>query len=156
LAIVIAGITGSSAWKEEHIQTLKAGQTVAVAGYTLRFDGTNPAQGPNYAALRGDFAVLRGDRELAHLYPERRTYDQPPQQTTWAAIRSTPLGDLYAVIGDADGDGFVTRFYFQPLVPWMWFGAVLMGIGGALSLSDRRLRVGAPRRAARAIPLAAE
>jgi cytochrome c-type biogenesis protein CcmF len=42
----------------------------------------------------------------------------------------------------------VTRLYFNPLVVWMWIGALTMVAGGVLSLSDRRFRVGAPRRTA--------
>ena len=66
--------------------------------------------------------------------------------TTEAAIRPTFLGDLYAVIGDREekSGGYVTRIYFNPLVPWMWVGAIFMVLGAAISLTDRRHRVGAP------------
>ena len=64
-----------------------------------------------------------------------------------AAIHTTLLADLYAVIGDTDGGkgGYVTRIYFNPLVAWMWGGVLVMILGGAVSLSDRRHRVGAPQ-----------
>ena len=69
------------------------------------------------------------------------------QPTTEAAIRPTFLGDLYAVIGDPDGEGgFVTRLYFNPLVPWIWVGALVMMLGAGISLTDRRYRIGAPAR----------
>ena len=65
--------------------------------------------------------------------------------TTEASIRSGPLADLYAVIGDPDGSGgYSVRIYNKPLVPWLWFGTIIMVLGGLVSLSDRRLRVGAP------------
>ena len=66
--------------------------------------------------------------------------------TTEAAIHPTFLGDLYAVVGDKDekSGGYITRLYFNPLVPWMWVGAMIMVLGAAVSLSDRRHRVGAP------------
>ena len=55
--------------------------------------------------------------------------------------------DLYAVVGDPDGNGgWATRIYYNPLVPWIWLGALVMALGGAVSLSDRRHRVGAPKR----------
>ena len=70
--------------------------------------------------------------------------------TTEAAIHAMPLGDLYAVIGDPEGPGgYVTRLYYNPLVGWIWVGVLLMAAGGAVSLTDRRLRVGAPTRSAR-------
>jgi cytochrome c-type biogenesis protein CcmF len=72
-------------------------------------------------------------------------------QTTEAAIHTTWLADLYAVIGDPDGEGgWSVRIYHNPLVPWIWLGAILIVVGGGVSLTDRRLRVGAPRRARRA------
>jgi cytochrome c-type biogenesis protein CcmF len=74
------------------------------------------------------------------------------RETTEAAIRTTLLGDVYAVIGERQGDGtYVTRFYFNPLVAWIWAGAATMVAGGLLSLSDRRHRVGVPARSARAV-----
>ena len=149
LAVVIAGVTGATAWKQEHIQTMTPGASITVAGYVVRFDGATPVQGPNYSALRGRFVVSTSDRELAVLTPERRSYTQPQQQTTVASILTTPFADVYAVLGDPQetNGAFVTRVYFQPLVPWIWSGVILMGLGGLLSLSDRRLRIGAPRRA---------
>ena len=66
-------------------------------------------------------------------------------------------GDLYVVLGDDEGgSGWVVRRFFNPLVRLIWLGAIVMGLGGALSLSDRRLRIGAPRRARRAVPTPAE
>jgi len=160
LAIVIAGVTASTAWKQEHIQTMAPGQSITVAGYTVRFDGAQAEPGPNYTAQRGMFTVLKGERQITVLGPERRTYVQPPQTTTVPSLMTTPLADLYTVIGDPQGDSgaFVTRIYYQPLVPWIWLGVISMGLGGLTSLSDRRLRIGAPRRAAAAgaLPAAAE
>src|SRR3546814_5450277 len=67
--------------------------------------------------------------------------------TTEAAIRTTILADLYVVIGDGDGQGgWTVRVYHEPLVPWIWLGCLLMVAGGLTSLSDRRLRIGAPHR----------
>ncbi|MBV9017802.1 MAG: hypothetical protein JO058_19305, partial [Alphaproteobacteria bacterium] len=66
------------------------------------------------------------------------------------AIRTNLLADVYAVVGDPDGKGgYTLRLYWNPLVPWIWLGAAAMALGGILSLSDRRLRVGAPARRAR-------
>ncbi|MSO91835.1 MAG: heme lyase CcmF/NrfE family subunit [Rhodospirillales bacterium] len=144
LAIAIAGIAASTAWKVESIQTMKPGDTVDVAGYAYTFQGARRADGPNYTAVRGTFTVRKDDRPFATLEPEKRIYAVRSQPTTEAAIRTTFLGDLYAVIGDPEGTegAFVTRIYFNPLVAWIWAGAMLMAAGGLLSLSDRRYRVG--------------
>ena len=159
LAIVIAGMTASSAWTTESIQMMKPGDRVDVGGYVFTFDGAREVRGPNYAATQGTFRVHRGGSEIV-LTPEKRFYDVQGQ-TTEAAIHPTFLGDLYAVLGDPRGEdgGFVTRLYFNPLVPWMWAGSFIMVLGGIVSLSDRRHRVGAPGRqktGARATPAPAE
>ena len=62
------------------------------------------------------------------------------------------------VLGGPKDDGsWAVRMYFKPLVRLIWLGAVVMFIGGGLSLADRRLRVGAPRSArSRQLPAAAE
>ncbi len=94
--------------------------------------------------------MTRGGAPVTELSPSKRTFDAPRQTTTEAAIHVSWRGDLYAVLGDEQADGgFVVRVYFNPLVRLIWLGAIVMALGGALSLSDRRLRVGAPRRARR-------
>jgi cytochrome c-type biogenesis protein CcmF len=66
--------------------------------------------------------------------------------TTEAAIHSNGVSDYYAVVGDPTEDGgYVTRFYYEPVVPFLWYGALMMGLGGLASLADRRHRIGAPR-----------
>ena len=148
LAVAVAGITASSTWRTESIQTLSRGEAVDVAGYTFTFLGARAVQGPNYTATRGVFTVAKDGAAIATLQPETRRYPVEGQETTEAAIRSTFLGDLYAVIGDPteDGEAFVTRLYFNPLVPWIWAGVLIVVVGGLVSLSDRRHRVGAPQR----------
>ena len=150
MAVLIAGVTASSAWKVEAIQTMKPGESMDIAGYTMTFKGAAPVQGPNYAAAQATIAVSKGGRQIATLQPELRTYVQPPMQTTYTSIHTTYFSDLYAALGEAQGeDGeYVTRFYYQPLLPFLWYGIILMVLGGFMSLTDRRLRVGAPRRAA--------
>ena len=66
--------------------------------------------------------------------------------TTEAAIHGTWLADLYLVLGDPSGEGTAVRAHHNPLVPWIWSGAAILVVGGFVSLTDRRHRVGAPRR----------
>jgi len=147
LSIAIMGIAGAAAWKVESVQTMKPGETVSVAGYDFRFDGTKPTQTPSYTATEGLFTVSKDGKQVVVLTPEKRVYKVRAMPTTEAAIHTMASGDLYAVVGDAkDGGAYVTRLYFNPLVVWMWIGALVMVAGGMLSLSDRRFRVGAPVR----------
>jgi cytochrome c-type biogenesis protein CcmF len=161
MAVLIAGVAGAGAWKQERIQTLAPDQSVDIAGYTMTFKGVDIVEGPNYTAGRATIIASKNGKQLEVMHPELRMYQQPPQQTTFTSIRTTFFADLYSAIGEAQGaDGaFVTRFYYQPLVPFLWYGVILMALGGLVSLTDRRHRVGAPKRAAAismAVPAAAE
>src|SRR3954469_11970764 len=148
MAVAIAGIAGSSSWTEEKIVSARPGQTFDLAGYRIALDAVSPVSGPDHAAIRADMRLLRDGREIASLHPERRTF--PNGTATHVAIRTNMLSDVYAVIGEAEGDGaYVLRLYYNPLVPWIWLGAVIMALGGLVSLSDRRHRIGAPARRTR-------
>jgi cytochrome c-type biogenesis protein CcmF len=145
MAIVIVGIVGSSTWMEEHIQNMPLGGTVKLHDLEVKLEAAQEVPGPNYSALKGTFSLSRNGTEILKLEPERRQYRMPPRPTTETAIHSTWLGDYYTVIGDpAPGGGYVTRFYWQPMIPWLWSGALIMALGGLVSLFDRRHRIGAP------------
>ena len=153
LALVIAGATGASLWREEHIQSSLPGDAMEVGGYEVTLERVHQVEGPNYMADQAQFTVRREGREITLLEPEKRVYAVSAMPTTEAAIHTTGRGDLYVVLGDAAEDGesggdgaWTTRLFFTPLVVWMWIGSLVMVAGGFLSLSDRRLRVGAPRR----------
>jgi cytochrome c-type biogenesis protein CcmF len=151
MAIVVAGITGSSAWTVERIENVHPGETVDLAGYTIALDGVNQVRGPDYTATRADLRLLKGDRLIAEMHPEKRFFALENGNQTDVAIRTNLVADVYAVIGDPDGKGgYLLRLYYNPLVPWIWLGAAAMALGGLVSLSDRRHRVGAPLRARRA------
>ncbi len=147
MAVAIAGMVASSTWKVEEILIMRPGDTVSVAGYDYRLEGVERHRGPNYFSDTATLTVTRDGQAVAVQRPEKRMYPVQQMPTTEAAIHTTGLYDLYTAIGDPDGQGGHTvRIFFEPLVPWIWAGALLMMLGGAVSLSDRRLRVGAPRR----------
>ncbi|WP_374653972.1 heme lyase CcmF/NrfE family subunit [Dongia sp.] len=157
LAIAIVGITAASAWKAEEVRQMQPGDSITVGDFTYRLESVGPERGENYIAERAHFQVLKDGRPYTDLYPERRQYMVQPMPTTEAAIQSHLYGDLYAVIGESDGKGaWTVRIYQEPLVPWIWTGSLLMVLGGIVSISDRRYRVGAPNRAPVAQPAAAE
>ena len=148
VGIMVIGIVATTAWQEEKILTVRFGERVAFAGFDMTLRGVAPHQGPNWSERIGLISVSHGGNVIAELSPSKRIYDAPQQATTEAAIHAAWLGDLYVVLGDETADGaWVVRLYFNPLVRLIWLGALVMGLGGLFSLSDRRLRVGAPRRA---------
>jgi cytochrome c-type biogenesis protein CcmF len=151
LAIMIAGITGSSAWRTELITTLAVGDTAQVRDFSLTLQAVENGRGPNYTFERGTFLLTDSDGAVTVLYPERRFFPIAGQTTTEAAIKTTLLADFYAALGESGrtpetANQWTVRFFINPMVPWLWLGALVMVGGGFLSLSDRRHRVGAPRR----------
>lgn len=143
LGIVLAGIVAMTAWKEEQVLTAKPGDSIEFSGYTLIFDKVSQVPGPNYGAERATFTLRKGNREIALLTPEKRFYPVQQMTTTEAAIHTTWLADIYAVIGDQHENGaYTVRLYHNPLAPWLWLGSGVLALGGFVSLTDRRLRVG--------------
>ncbi|WP_413206577.1 heme lyase CcmF/NrfE family subunit [Rhodospirillum sp. A1_3_36] len=146
VAVVAVGAVGNIAWKQEIVQSMKPGESREIAGHTFTFMGAEEVQGPNYTAIQGTMRLSKNGEEITTLFPEKRTYQTPPMPTTEAAIHSNGVSDYYAVVGDPTEDGgYVTRFYYEPVVPFLWYGALMMGLGGLASLADRRHRIGAPR-----------
>ena len=157
IGLMTVGIVATTAYQTEKILVMKPGAKVEVAGYELTFKGTNPQRGPNYKEDVAKFEVASGGSLVTVLEPAKRVYDAPPQPTTEAGILASWLGDLYVVIGDAQGQGaYAVRAYFNPLVRFIWLGALIMFLGAGISLSDRRLRVGAPVKARKPSAIAAE
>jgi len=157
IGMLVVGIVATSAYREEHILVMKPGQSLVVDGYDLTFSGVEAGRGPNYREDVADFDVKRDGATVTRLTPSKRLYDAPPQPTTEAGIYASWRGDLYVVIGDPQPDGgYAVRAYFNPLVRFIWIGALIMFIGGGISLSDRRLRVGAPARSQRPAVVPAE
>ncbi|MBT7648172.1 MAG: heme lyase CcmF/NrfE family subunit [Rhodospirillaceae bacterium] len=147
MAVLVAGVTASSSWQSEVIRAMAPGESQDIAGYTITFEGTRQVNGPNYSAERGQFRIFRGGEEIAVMEPEKRQFFVQTMQTTEAAIRTNLLGDLYVVLGDrAESGAWAVRLYYNPLVPWIWGGCLLMVFGGLISLSDRRLRLAIPKR----------
>ena len=90
--------------------------------------------------------ISRGGHAVATLTPERRSFPVQQVTTNEAKISTNFYRDLYAVLGDERDGGAVLRLHYNTFAPWIWLGALVMAAGGLLSLSDRRLRVGAPAR----------
>ncbi|MCS6329484.1 MAG: heme lyase CcmF/NrfE family subunit [Nitrospira sp.] len=148
LGVALLGIVCETQWGAELITTMKPGASVSLRGYDLSYDGLASRRGPNYRELVGKFTVREGGDAIGTMEPSKRTFPARNDETTQAALFTRGLSQLYLSLGDTNPDGSVVlRLYHKPLVLLIWIGPLLMALGGALSLTDRRLRVGAPRRA---------
>ena len=147
MGVTLLGIIGVTAWGSERIAEIKPGDHLDIAHYRFTFDGIFNRDGPNYHDAVGRFTVHRMNGELiGNMEPSRRTFPSRNMAITQAALMSRGVSQLYLSLGDPNKDGTVpVRLYFKPQVLMIWLGAAFMFVGGALSLSDRRLRIGAPR-----------
>ncbi len=157
LGVAVLGIVAVTTFETENVIEMKSGQTVEAGGYAVRFDGMKPATGPNYSEERGHFTIGRGGVEVADVWSSKRIYTARQMPTTEAGIVTFGLSQLYVSLGDPTNDGgMVVRIWWKPFILCIWGGAVIMAIGGFVSLSDRRLRVGAPNRRAKPLRPAME
>ncbi|MDO8975052.1 heme lyase CcmF/NrfE family subunit [Reyranella sp.] len=147
LGLVVLGSVATSSWSTEVMQTMKPGDRIAFAGYSVVLDRIEEVRGPNYIAERATLNVSVGGKPYTVLQPERRLFTVQRRQVAETAIQTNLLRDFYATLGEGDPkQGWVIRLYLNPLAPWIWLGAALCALGGFVSLSDRRLRIGAPSR----------
>jgi cytochrome c-type biogenesis protein CcmF len=141
LAVVVIGITVVSSYEAERDVRMDVGDHVDLAGYRFTFKGATAQTGSNYVADRGTVEVASPGGETLVLYPEKRKYNATGTGMTEAAMHSTLFGDLYVSMGEfLGGQAWSVRVYHKPFIGWLWGGAALMALGGALAASDRRYR----------------
>lgn len=148
VGISVIGIA-ATAWSTEGMGVLKPGERLSAGRYTVVLESVAPRNGPNFRAEVARFQVFAGNRELGHVESSKRTFTARAMTTTEAGILTSGLGQAYVSLGEAQADGGVgVRLYDKPLILLIWLGAIVMAFGGGLSLTDRRFRLAAPRRAA--------
>jgi cytochrome c-type biogenesis protein CcmF len=153
LGITVIGIVAASAWQEEVVTTIEPGQMVTIAGHELIFQGINHQEGPNYTSDAGEFFVRAPGGDARTAVAERRVYVASGMPTTEASIQTYGFSQLYIQLGEPQADGkSVIRVWYKPYVTLIWLGCVVMAGAGFLSLSYRRLRIGAPKPALNRVP----
>ncbi|MBV9530631.1 MAG: heme lyase CcmF/NrfE family subunit [Bradyrhizobium sp.] len=145
IGIALIGIVCETTWNSEYVGTMKPNDSTSLAGYQFTLDRLTQRQGPNYRELAAEFTVGREGERLTVMMPSKRTFPSRGMSTSETALLTRGVSQLYISLGDTTADGgIIVRIYHKPLVLLIWFGPVLMALGGVLSLSDRRLRVGVP------------
>src|SRR6476661_4736866 len=146
VGVALIGIVCETTWNSEYIGTMKPDDVAKLAGYELKLDGLSQRQGPNFREMLAQFTVSLDGKPLSTMTPSKRNFTTRASSTTEAALLTRGASQLYISLGETSAGGAIAvRIYHKPLVLLIWFGPVLMAFGGMLSLSDRRLRVGAPK-----------
>lgn len=145
VGVMVIGIVTVTAFSTEAVKTLRPGEQTDAGPFTLKFKELRPHNGPNFVETQGRFSVLRDGVVISQIVPSKRIYTARQMPTTEAGIMTTGASQLYVALGDGTADGgTVVRVWWKPWVTFIWIGAVIMSLGGIVSLSDRRLRIGAP------------
>jgi len=146
------GITGVESFKVEKDFALAIGESATIAGYEFRFAALRDVRGPNYAGVEADVDVSKDGRRVTLLKPQKRLYDSGGNAMTEAAIEVGAGRDLFAALGaDLGGGRWSFRLQYKPLIRYVWLGAILIALGGAIAAIDRRYRMRAAARAGAAI-----
>jgi cytochrome c-type biogenesis protein CcmF len=147
--VTVFACAAMNAWQIEDIRVMQVGDSFVLNGYTVMLADVHREEGPNYLTTMAEMRITKDSVPVATVFPEKRIYPVAGMPTTEAGIDYGFTRDLYLVIGDPqDGGGWAVRSYFKPFANWIWGGAMLMAIGGFISLADRRFRVAAPARKA--------
>ena len=145
LGLTVLGVTLITALETEDVRLVRAGDVFSHGGYEFTFLGVRSVEGPNYRARQAQVEVRRGGALETVLLSEKRFFPVARDTTTEAGIRAGLLDDVYVTLGERRDDGaWALRTYVKPFANWIWIGALVMALGGAISLADRRHRVGAP------------
>jgi cytochrome c-type biogenesis protein CcmF len=139
VAVSLAGMASDSAFTKETLAVLRQGETRAVGPYLVTMTGIRPVIGPNWSAIAADLSIRRGEGATPFiLSPQSRFFASPPTTTSESAIATRLDGQLYTVLGQADGKGgWQVRLWWKPFVTLIWLGGALIGLGGALSFFGR-------------------
>jgi cytochrome c-type biogenesis protein CcmF len=120
---------------------MKPGAGVTLGSYEYTYTGGEAIDGPNYEGYRGHVTVSRDGRVVAQLAPEKRRYWVQNSVMTEAGIGAGWNRDVFAALGEDIGDGaWSVRLQYRPLIRFIWFGALVMALGGAVTLRDVRYR----------------
>jgi len=143
IAVITVGITMVKSYEVERDVRMGLNDIVTIENYSFELVGVSDVNGPNYKAIRGDVKVTKDGKYLEMLYPEKRKYFSSAMPMTEAGIDSGFFRDLYVSLGEPiEGERlqWSVRVFYKPFVSWLWYGAILMVLGGLLAVSDRRYR----------------
>ncbi len=145
--VTLLGLAATG-WGVERVINMKPATTYALGPWQVSFDHVRERKAPNYRETYTMMTIGNGGEKVAVVQPSKRYFPVRQIDKTEAGIKTLDLGQVYISIAGEKPDGSLdARLYWKPLVSLIWLGALIMGFGGLLSLSDLRLRIGFARRA---------
>jgi cytochrome c-type biogenesis protein CcmF len=142
MVLIFVGLAGA-AFNKDVQKEMQIGSTLQIGPYNLLLQSFESKPEKNYTAERMVVEVMRDNKPLMMLYPERRFFQTNEQSGTMVAIYSTLRHDLYVVYAGQSPDNQtpVIHAYLNPLVKWIWFGGVIVVLGTIVTLLPNRRSV---------------
>ena len=141
VGLFIVGASVTSAFNVERDVAVRVGERFEAAGYELEFLGVREVTGPNFVAQEGQFELRRGGEYIGSLRPQKRTYRVRTSPMTEAAIDTRMVRDVFVSLGDPLGGGsWSVHFRYKPMISFIWYGCIVMALGGLIAATDRRYR----------------
>ncbi|MGQ4880690.1 heme lyase CcmF/NrfE family subunit [Billgrantia sp. LNSP4103-1] len=149
LALVVVAIAMVNTYEVERDVRLAPGQSASAADFDFTLLRMERVQGPNWEADQAVVEVTKEGRSVAVLQPQRRYYQTHAQMPmNQASLHRAATRDVYVSLGERlEGDAWSFRLYYKPYMLWMWFGAILLALGGLLAAADKRYRLARQRHA---------
>ena len=141
IAVALVGMASESSFTEEKLSASKPGDVIEVANWKLTFEAVEPLAGPNWTALEGRITAQHGDGAIHEVTPQNRMFAAAQTQTSEAALLTRWNGQLYVVLGEGDSEGrWQVRVWWKPFVVFIWYGGILVALGGLLAMIGRLRR----------------
>jgi len=141
VAVFIIGVVISNTYSIEKDIRIVQGQALEIGEYSFLMEKISDVKGANYTATQGEIVVSKAGKEIARLQPEKRIYKVQTMPMTEAAIDWGFFRDIYVALGEPlENNAWSMRIYYKPFIRWIWFGGILMMIGGLLAVMDKRYR----------------
>ena len=138
VAVSLLGMASEGAFTQERLAAVAPGDTVKVGDWAITLESVAPVAGPNWTAIEARVAARLGEGEAVMLAPQARNFWSPAQATSESALLTRWDGQLYAVIGNHTPDGrWQVRVWWKPFVTFIWYGGLLIALGGVLAIVGR-------------------
>ncbi|MGB7408709.1 MAG: heme lyase CcmF/NrfE family subunit, partial [Pontixanthobacter sp.] len=138
IAVALFGMASEAAFSEERLAAIAPGGATQVGPWAVTLENVKPVAGPNWTALQGNLSAQYKGGEPIALDPQTRNFWAPAQETTESVLATRWNGQLYAVVGKQADDGrWQLRLWWKPFVTFIWYGGILVALGGVLAIIGR-------------------
>lgn len=138
IAVALFGMASERAFNKEELAAIKVGESATVGPWSVKLAAVDPVAGANWTAIEAVMQASYAGGKAVELHPQARSFWSPPQETTESALATRWNGQLYAVLGKAaDSERWQVRLWWKPFVTLIWYGGLMIALGGLLALIGR-------------------